>query len=167
MGRWFGASWQTIGYVMLSTTAIYVSTVVAIRLAGRRTLAQLSAFDVVITVALGTLVSSTAVSSEPSYSQGMAALLTLLGLQVVIAALRRRFAVVRRLSDFEPETVLEGGRPKLSANPLTAQMTLDELASKLREQGVFEVSDVALVVLEPTGGLSVRKDADGTAGIPR
>ena len=157
MDEWFGASWRTVGYVIAGTIATYRSTIVAVRLAGRRTVAELSAFDVVVTVAIGSLVASTAVSSDPSYAQGMTALVTLLLLQVGIAALRQRSATLRRLLDFKPETVLRDGRLDLPTGPLTSQITWDELESKLRERGVFDLENVALVVVEPTGGLSVRR----------
>ncbi len=159
MDEWFGASWRTMGYVVASTIATYVSAVIAIRLAGRRTVAELSAFDVVVTVAIGSLVASTAVSSEPSYAQGMTALVTLLVLQVGIAAIRQRSSTFRRVLDFEPETVVEGGAVNLPSGPLSSQMTREELQSMLREQGVFDLREVNLVVVEPTGGLSVRRVA--------
>ena len=163
MAEWFGASWKTIGYVIAGTVATYLSTMVAVRLAGRRTVAELSAFDVVVTVAIGSLVASTAVSSDPSYAQGMTALVTLLLLQVGIAAVRQRSATVRRLLDFKPETVVDGGRVDLPTGPLSSQITWDELESKLRQRGIFDLENVALVVVEPTGELSVRRRlSDGT-----
>ncbi len=163
MDEWFGASWRTVGYVVLATVATYVSTIVAVRLAGRRTVAELSAFDVVVTVAIGSLVASTASSTDPSYVQGMTALVTLLLLQVGIAALRQRSAMLRRLLDFKPDTVVNGKRVDLPAGPLTSQITLDELQSKLRELGVFDLDEVTLVVVEPTGGLSVRRRGSETS----
>lgn len=156
MDEWLGASWRTIGYVIVSTVAIYASTLAAIRLAGRRTVAELSAFDVVITVAIGSLVASTATSSDPGYAAGFTALLTLLVLQVGIAAMRQRSGTLRRLLDFKPETVFDGGRVHLPSGPHTSQMTRDELHSKLRERGVFDLDDVTLVVVEPTGKVSVK-----------
>ncbi len=156
MDEWLGASWRTVGYVVVATVATYLSTIVAIRLAGRRTVAQLSSFDIVVTVAIGSLVASTASSDDPSYVQGMTALVTLLLLQVGIAALRQRSATLRRVLDFQPETVVDGGRVDLPAGPLTSQITLEELRSKLRQQGVFDLDSVTLVLIEPTGGLSVQ-----------
>ncbi|MDP9071472.1 MAG: DUF421 domain-containing protein [Actinomycetota bacterium] len=161
MGEWFGASWSTIGWVSASTAAIYLSALLAVRLAGRRTLAQMSAFDVVVTIALGTLVSSTALSNTPSYLQGMAALVTLLVLQVLLATIRQRVPQLRRYLDFSPETVVRKGAPELSASPFSAQMTEGELLSKLRQHGVFELESARLVILEPTGQLTVvGRDAD-------
>lgn len=102
LSDWFGSSWTTVAYVAGSTFAIYCSALMVIRVAGRRTVAQLSAFDVVVTIALGSLIATTAVSRDPSYAQGITALSTLLVLQVIAAALRQTFAFVRRLLDFAP-----------------------------------------------------------------
>jgi uncharacterized membrane protein YcaP (DUF421 family) len=164
MDEWLGASWRTVGYVVVATVATYLSTIVAIRLAGRRTVAQLSSFDIVVTVAIGSLVASTAASSDPSYMEGMTALVTLLLLQVGIAALRQRSAALRRVLDFKPETVVDAGRVDLPTGPLSSQMTGDELRSRLREQGVFDLDDVTLVVVEPTGSVSVRGRASERPG---
>ena len=156
MDEWLGASWRTVGCVVVGTVATYLSTIIAIRLAGRRTVAQLSSFDIVVTVAIGSLVASTAASNDPSYVQGMTALVTLLLLQVGIAALRQRSATLRRILDFQPETVVDHGRVDLPAGPMTSQITSEELQSKLRQHGVFDLDTVTLVVIEPTGQLSVQ-----------
>lgn len=155
MRAWLGSSWETIVYVVASTTAIYCSTLTAVRIAGRRTVTQLSAFDVVVTIALGSIVASTAVSRDPSYAQGITAVVTLLALQVIAGALRQRSARVRRLLDFTPCVVARHGDLDLSAAPSGPQLTADEVLSKLRERGVYSLHDVNLVIVEPGGSLSV------------
>ncbi len=161
MGAWFSASWSTIGWVIASTAAIYFSALLAVRLAGRRTLAQMSAFDVIITIALGTVVSSTAVSRSPSYLQGVVALVTLLVLQVLLATARQQVPALRRYLDFTPQIVVRDGAMELRRSPLTAQMTEEELLSKLRQHRVFKLESAHLVILEPTGHVSVvNNDAD-------
>ncbi len=156
---WFGASWQTIGYVVTGTVLMYCSTLVSARIAGRRTLAQLSAFDTIITIAIGSLLASTSVSREVSYVQGTAALATLLGLQLAVAASRRRFPLFRRLIEFEPQLTVRDGELHLDASAFGAQLTRAELESALRQHGVFDVTKACLVVLEPTGKVSVALDA--------
>lgn len=155
MSEWFGASWSTIGFVVASTMAMYATLLVAARLAGRRTLAQLSAFDVIITIALGTLVSSTIVAPSPTYAQSVTAIATLLCLQIVVAAARRKFVVVQRLFEFEPEVVARGGKLQLPQGLLSSQLSEGELRSQLRQRGIFDESQVGLVILEPTGKVSV------------
>ncbi len=162
MSEWFGASWQTIGYVVTGTVAMYCSTFIAARIAGRRTLAQLSAFDTIITIAIGSLLATTSVSRDASYAQGAAALVTLLGLQLVVAAARRRIGALRRAVDFAPQLVVRDGQMHLDQSVFGAQLTPGELESALRQQGVFDVSKACVVVLEPSGKMSVAVDPDAT-----
>ena len=141
------------------TTAMYFSTVLAARVAGRRTFAQLSVFDVIVTVAVGSLLASTSARGDPSYGQGMAALLMLLVLQVLVAAARRRFSAVTRLLEFEPEVVLRDGDVQLGKSVLGPQLTWGELESALRQHRVLEVPAASVVLLGPTGQFSVGRSS--------
>ncbi len=122
MRDWFVAAWTDVAAVIVGTIAMYLSTLIAIRVAGRRTLARLSAFDVIPTVAIGTLLASTVVSKDPSYLQGLTALVTLLALQVLVGAVRQRSALMRKLVDFEPEVIAENGHERLRGHMLGAQL---------------------------------------------
>ncbi len=166
MSEWFGASWQTVGYVVTGTIAMFFSTLVAARIAGRRTLAQLSAFDTIITIAIGSLLASTSVTSDASYTQGLSVLLTLLFLQLVVAAARRRFSAIRRLIEFEPQVVVRDGEVHLDKKLLGAQLTRGELESALRQHGVFDLANARIVVLEPSGRFAVAVDGRGTSSPP-
>lgn len=157
---WFTSTSDTVLFVLASTAAIYVSTLVMVRIAGRRTLAQLSAFDIIVTIALGTLVSSTAVSEHPSYVEGTTAIATLLGMQTAIAWTRRRVAWFRRLVDFAPEVLSRDGQPQLPSDVLGPQVTAEELMTKVREAGLVDLEATRLVVLEPSGAISVLQDPD-------
>lgn len=157
------STWVTIAYVTSGTAAIYVTMLVGVRLAGRRTISQLSAFDAVVTVALGSTLATTALGPDPSYAEGAAVIATLLGLQIVIATARQRSPRLRRLVDFPPEPLVTDGEQSLRTTPLSSQVSPDELWSLLRKRGIFRIDDVALVLLEPTGDISVartRADAD-------
>jgi len=150
--------WSSLDQLLGAVAAaalVYAVAVTAVRLAGRRTLAQMSAFDIVVTIAIGTLVSSTALPSDASVLDGLAVLITLLLLQVAVAAARQRFAAVRRILDFQPQVLLRDGDMQLRRGPGTAQLTPGDLESRLRRAGVRRLSDVDVVVLEPTGKISV------------
>lgn len=157
MDGWFGASWAEVVKVVASTLAIYGTVVIALRIAGRRTVSQMSAFDFVVTIAIGSLVASIALSPNPSYARGLAALTTLLVAQQIVAVVRQRFPATRRFLDFEPQTIYENDSLELRHNPLTAQITEAEVRSKLRRHGLRDFEDVDVVILEPDGHVSVLK----------
>lgn len=160
MDGWFGASWTEVVRVATSTLAIYVTVVAGLRVAGRRTVSQMSAFDFVVTIAIGSLVAATALSPDPSYGRGLVAFASLLVAQQVVAVVRQRFPSMRRILDFLPQPLYADGRLDLRHNPLTAQVTEAELHSKLRRAGVTTLEDVKLVILEPDGRVSVLRSED-------
>lgn len=161
MESWFTASWSTIGFVSLSTSAIYISSLIGIRLAGRRTVSQISALDFVVTIALGSIIGATAVSRDPSYAQGLAAVVTLLLLQMALAGLRIAWPASRRLLDFSPQVVARDGQLHAMSSPLTAQMTAEDIASRLREKGFFEHDRIRVAILENDGKMSVQPTDPG------
>lgn len=162
----FWSSAEQVAGTVMSAALVYVFAVVAVRVAGRRTVAQMNAFDIVVTVALGSLAASTALPSQPALSDGAAVLLTFLALQVLVAALRQRFPVVQRVLDFSPEILVRKGRIDLRRAPWTAQLVTSDLESKLRQQGVRDLKDATLVVLEPDGKITVTT-ADETPALFR
>jgi len=152
---------QTAG-VALRTVVVYVLALVAVRIAGRRTLAQFSAYDIVVTVAAGTVIGSTALPPQPAVSDGVTVLVTLLALQVAIGALRQRSTLVRGMVDFAPRAIVRDGRVDPSQHPTSAQLTASDVRSLLRQQGVTDLPDVRLAVLEPTGKVSLLQVNDDT-----
>lgn len=166
MAEWFGASWSTIAWVAATTTAMYATTIITVRLAGRRTLTQLSAFDIVVTIALGSVIATTAVQRNASYVQGTTAVFTLLSLQTLLAAVRQRFPRVAGLIDFKPEPVVQDGEFTLRANPLGPQLTRSEVLSRMREKGVFTADGVHLVLIEPGGGVSILEEPHDGHDLP-
>lgn len=141
--------------VAATAAALYVTALVSVRLTGRRTLSQLSAFDALITITLGSALAGAMVADPPSYGRGAIAVVTLLALQVVVGAVRQRVPRLRRILDFAPETVYDERGEHLDSNPLGAQLTSDELDSALRTEGLTTRDAVANVVLEPSGSISV------------
>jgi uncharacterized membrane protein YcaP (DUF421 family) len=118
--------------VALTAVALYATTFTVIRVAGRRTVSQLSAFDALVTVALGSIIASSIVSDPPSYRRGAVAIVTLVALQVAVGAARQRIPKLRRVLDFSAVTVFRDGQECISRNPLGAQLTPDAIETAVR-----------------------------------
>ncbi len=153
----FGISWPSIGRIAVTTVALYVTVLVLVRIAGRRTVSEISAFDVITTIAMGTVVGSTAVSPAITYTDGVAALVALIVVQVVVGMIRQRVPASQRLLDFSTEPVVRDGQFSLRTVPWSAQLTEAELRSRLRAKGIFDVSAVEVVLLEPDGSISISR----------
>ena len=147
-----GASWETIGTIVVSAVLVYAAVIVLTRLAGLRSLAKMSSFDFAATVAVGSTVASTALGSTPLVN-GVVALSMLYGLQYLIATLRRKNAF-RGAIDNEP-MLLMAGSEVIEGNLRHARVSREELWSQLRLAGVFHCEQVRAVILETTGDMSI------------
>lgn len=147
-----GASWTLLAAVVVSTVGVYVAVIALTRIAGVRSLATMSSFDVAATVAVGSTVASTALGSTPLAS-GVLVLLLLYALQWCVARLRRRGALAGAV-DNRPLLLMAG--PHLIAPSLRqVGVSSSEVSAALRRAGVLRLQDVRAVVMETTGDLSV------------
>lgn len=150
---WFDG-WSDIVRVALVGSAAYLTLLVVLRISGKRTLAKLNAFDLVVTVALGSTLATILLSKEVSWSEGAVALGGLALLQFLVAAIATRFPRTRTLVTTRPTALVRDGR--LIAEALREQRVAPaEIRQALRTSGTADLSDVAAVVLETDGTLSV------------
>jgi len=82
----FFTGWQPIVRVLVIGTAAYVALVAVLRVSGKRTLSKLNAFDLVVTVAIGSTFASILTSKDLALAEGVTALALLTGLLLLAAA---------------------------------------------------------------------------------
>lgn len=155
---WFD-SWSDTVRVALIGPLAYGTLVLFVRLSGKRTLAKLNAFDFVVTVAIGSTLATVLLSSDVSYAEGALALGLLVGLQYVVASASRRLPAVRRLVKSEPQVVMRNGQ-LLDDVLRKERLNAEEVHQALRQSGIAEMADVAAVVLETDGSLSILATAE-------
>jgi uncharacterized membrane protein YcaP (DUF421 family) len=150
---WFD-SWSDLARVVAVGASAYLTVVVVLRASGKRTLAKLNAFDLVVTVALGSTLATILLSSDVSWSEGAVALALLAFLQFAVAWVTSRLPGLRAVVTADPTLLLVDGEPLQEA--LTAQrVSLDEVRQAVRATGSGDLGSIAAVVLETDGSLSV------------
>lgn len=154
MKQWIFSSLDVLGPTAVSAFLVYALVILYTRIFGLRSFSKMSSFDFAMTVAVGTLLSSTIINKSPSVLQSGVALLSLYFLQFVVAILRRKLSWFSKSVDNQPLLLMEG--PKiLQENLRKAQLSEDDLRSKLREANVLNYQQVKAVVFETTGDVSV------------
>lgn len=160
----FFDTWTGLGRVLIVGTLAYAALVLLLRLSGKRTLTKLNAFDLVVTVALGSTLATVLLSKSVALVEGVLALALLIILQFVITWLSVRSSRFKRLIKAEPTLLLSRGEFLHSA--LRQQrITEDEILAALRSQGVTEVEHVGAVVLETDGTLNVLRELERHPGV--
>lgn len=150
----FVGGWPAIGRVVALGAAAYVVMVVVLRASGKRTLAKLNAFDLVVTVALGSVLATIALSKDVALTDGVAAIGVLVAAQWAVSWMSVRIPRFRRLVRAEPTVVFRHGRFDDRALG-QARLTRSEAHQAIRSSGCGDLEQVAAVVLETDGSLSV------------
>lgn len=149
----FFTGWTPIIRTLAVGAAAYVALVVMLRVSGKRTLSKLNAFDLIVTVALGSTLASILTSKDLALAEGAAALGLLIGLQFVVTWLSVRWPWFDRVVKSEPALLLRNGQP-LGGALRRERVGEDELLAAIREAGGRSLGDAEAVVLESDGSLS-------------
>jgi uncharacterized membrane protein YcaP (DUF421 family) len=152
--------WAALVRTLLVTPIAYVALLVAVRLSGKRALAKLNAFDLVVTVALGSVLASIAVSPSVTLAGGAAAFAVVL-LQYLIAHFSVRTAVLQRLVKARPTLLVRDGA-LLEDAMRRERVTRSEIRQVLRQHGLASLDEAAAVVLESDGTSSVLANVGAT-----
>ncbi len=142
------------------TIAVYLFLLVALRLAGKRELGQVSTSDLIVILLLSNTVQNAIIGNETSLVGGLfgASILLIINKGVVGWSYRReRF---RRLLDGDPIPLVINGQ--VQTDTLESQrIAIEELAAAARDQNVNGVADISQAMLETNGTISIIPKATG------
>jgi uncharacterized membrane protein YcaP (DUF421 family) len=151
--------------VLFIALAGYVTLLALLRLSGQRTLAQMTAMDLVITVTLGSAFGRVITAREVALVEVLAAFGALVLLQWLVAQFWGRARRLRRSVAVWPTLVFYDGEPIREA--LARHRLLeDDLYTAARQQGMGSLEDVQAVIFEANGAFTVLSKSqygDGSA----
>ena len=140
--------------ILVVGLAAYIGLIVLLRATGKRTLSKMNAFDLIVTVALGSTLATVLLDDALPLADGLSALALLVMLQYLITWASVRSPMIRGLVKSEPTLLVRDGH-HLPVAMRRARVTMDEVDAALRQQGIAEISQVRMVMLETDGSLSV------------
>ena len=161
----FFDSWAGLGRVLAVGTLAYVALVAILRISGKRTLTKLNAFDLVVTVALGSTLATVLLSKSVALAEGVLAMALLIFLQFAITWLSVRLPGFQSLVKSEPTLLMRRGQ-FLEGRLRAQRITREEVMAALRSSGVVDAAQVAAVVLETDGTITVIGDVKHDAEEP-
>jgi uncharacterized membrane protein YcaP (DUF421 family) len=150
----FFDDWSTLGRTLIVGVLAYVALVAILRVSGKRTLTKFNAFDLIVTVALGSTLATILLNKEVTLAEGILALSLLIFLQYFITWLSVRSPWFQHLVKAEPTLIAHEGR-FLDDALRRERVTREEVEAALRSSGMTEISQAATVILETDGSISV------------
>ena len=146
---------------VLRAAAIYAFLLLVFRLAGKRSLAQITTFDFVLLLVIGEATQQALLGDDFSLTNAFVVILTLLGIDIALSLLKQRSPLMDKWLDDIPLVLVDDGKP-LRDRMEKARVDESDILSAARElQGLERMDQIKYAVLERSGGISIiPKQAD-------
>ncbi|MCU0506904.1 MAG: DUF421 domain-containing protein [Anaerolineae bacterium] len=140
---------------VLRALAVYFGLLIIFRLTGRRALAQMTTFDLVLVLIISETIQQAMVGDDQSMTNALVLVLTLVGSAALISVLKQKSTRVEKWTEGLPVFVIENG--KMHEDRM-AELRVDEddiMAAARQTQAVEKMDDIKHVVVENSGQISV------------
>ena len=141
---------------ILRPVLVYVALVVLLRIFGKRELAQLNPFDLVVLLSLSNTVQNAIIGNDNSISGGVIGAFTLMATNYLVVRFLFQHRRLDELVEGRSTTLIDRGRV-LKKNLALELLTHSELLTVLHRQGFSGVDEVEQCVLEPSGTFAVKR----------
>jgi uncharacterized membrane protein YcaP (DUF421 family) len=143
----------TILEKVLRPIVVYFFLLIGLRIAGKRELAQLNAFDLIVLLMLSNTIQNAIIGNDNSVVGGMIGAAALLGTNYLLVRIMHRYRKLDRLLEGHADVLIRNGQI-LRSHLDRELITPAELVAAARKQGISSLHDVERCVLEPTGTIT-------------
>ena len=144
-----------LGEKILRPVIVYVFLVLLLRIFGKRELAQLNPFDLVVLLSLSNTVQNAIIGDDNSVTGGLIGAFTLLAANYLVVRFLFKHRRLDQLLEGKPAVLIKDGH--VCKDALAKELlTRADLITVLHRQGFARVSDVDHCVIEPGGGFFIR-----------
>jgi uncharacterized membrane protein YcaP (DUF421 family) len=155
----FWSGWEPILRIFVVGIVTYVGLILLLRLSGKRTLTRMTAFDFVITIAIGSAFGRILTASIVSISEAITAFILLVLLQTIFSFLEVRSKKFKKFTTTPPTLLFYNGE-YLRKNMRKSRIREDELLSAIRKKSFGSLNEVKAVVFETDGSFSIVRKSD-------
>lgn len=139
--------------IILLSLASFAVLFILTKLMGYRTISELSFFDYVIGISIGSIAAEMATNTDLEWWKGVTAMVVYALFSIIFEFLQLKFSPFRKFISGTPIIIIEKGKI-IKKNMKKARIELDDLISFAREAGYFNISDIDYAVMENTGNVS-------------
>jgi uncharacterized membrane protein YcaP (DUF421 family) len=139
--------------LVLRAAVIFFFVFLVTRLVGRRELAQLEPFDMILLVVIGDLVQQGVTQSDESVTGALTVIATIALLSVAVSWLSFRSKRLRTVTEGEPIVLVRDGQP-IERNMRRERITLEDLEQEARQAQITSIADLRWAILEDDGKIS-------------
>lgn len=145
-----------IGYTAVKSTTAAIVLFILARIMGKKQISQLTFFDYVVGISIGSIAAALSVDPRISFAQGITGMVIWAAFPLILYFLSSKSILARRLLDGNSAILIQNGKI-IEKNLARTKLTVNDLLEELRIKAVFNIADVEFALLETNGKVSVLK----------
>ncbi|MBQ6630961.1 MAG: DUF421 domain-containing protein [Romboutsia sp.] len=140
--------------VFIRSIILYVAVLIALRIMGKGEIAEMNAFDLVITLLIAEVAAIPMQDNSIPMIYGIASITGLVFIEILISFIALKSRTISKFLSGSPTVLIS--KSKLNYKQLKKErVSIEELLEELRTQGYFNIKDVQYAILETDGNLSI------------
>lgn len=140
---------------VVRVVVMYVFLLLVFRIAGRRTLSQMTTFDFVLLLVISEQTQQAMVANDPSLTNAFLMILTLVGLDIALSLIKQRSPQIEKWLDGMSTIIVENGCPLKDRMEKARIDEYDILTAARHLQGLERMDQIKYAVLERSGGITI------------
>ena len=136
--------------VLIRAVILYILITFSLRLMGKRQLGELQPSELVVTILISNIAAIPVEDSSMPMIMGIVPILTLVCLDVIMSGIMLKSAKIRKLMIGSPRIIISEG--DIMQNEMKRlRYTVDDLVEAMREQQIFDITQIQYAIVETTG----------------
>ncbi len=140
---------------VIRALVVYLFLLVVFRIAGKRTLAETSNFELVVLLIISETTQQAMIDSDHSMTNAALVIITLLGISIALSLLKERFPKVERVLEGTSVVLIENGHLQWDRLKATRVGTDEILQTARKDHGLERLDQIKYAILEAGGGISI------------
>jgi len=141
--------------IVIRSAVIYVFVFLILRLGGKRTVGEMTTFDLVLLLIISEAIQQALIDDDNSITGGLLAIITLVFMDIMVSLISNRFAKADKLLNGVPLIILKDGKPLLERIKKSRLQVEDILEAARKLQGIESLDQIKYAVLEKDGTISI------------
>ena len=147
--------------IVVRTVIIYLLLSVSLRIMGKRQLGELDVSELVSTLLISEIASIPIDDPDIPLLNAVIPILFILSVEIILSTVKNKSEKMKGLIEGRPEYIIYKGR-LLQSSLTRNRISINELLSEMRSQGIGDIEEVYYAAIEQNGSLSILKKDDST-----
>ena len=140
---------------VLRAAAIYIALLIIFRISGRRTLSEITTFDLILVLIVGEATQQAMLGQDHSFTNALLVIMTLVFLDILISYAKMRSEKLQKVLEGVPTIIVENGCPLHDRMSMARVDEEDVMEAARRLRGIERLDQIRYAVLEVNGGITV------------